>query len=72
MSYQYRYCPTCNTTRVAFGYQCSVCGGPVRHSDHASATHTADDPGQHSPFASDWHTVTRADAENAAREAVAA
>ena len=29
MSYQYVYCPTCATRRVAYGYRCSVCDGLV-------------------------------------------
>ena len=30
MSYQYNFCPTCGTRRVACGYRCSVCDGLVR------------------------------------------
>jgi hypothetical protein len=30
MSYQYSFCPTCGTRRVAHGYRCSVCDGLVR------------------------------------------
>ena len=29
MSYQYIFCPTCATRRVAHGYRCSVCDGLV-------------------------------------------
>jgi hypothetical protein len=29
MSYQYTFCPTCGTRRVAYGYRCSVCDGLV-------------------------------------------
>jgi len=31
MSYQYLYCATCATRRAGHGYQCSVCGGLLRH-----------------------------------------
>jgi len=30
MSYQYAFCPSCGTRRVAYGYRCSVCDGLVR------------------------------------------
>jgi hypothetical protein len=30
MSYQYNFCPTCGTRRVAYAYRCSVCDGLVR------------------------------------------
>ncbi len=72
MSYQYRYCPTCATRRVSFGYACSVCGGPVRHATKAAATVTASDPTQHRPFGPEWRMITAADARQAAREVVPA
>ena len=31
MSYQYLYCAACGTRRAGHGYQCSVCGGLLRH-----------------------------------------
>ncbi len=31
MSYQYLYCAACATRRAGHGYQCSVCGGLLRH-----------------------------------------
>jgi hypothetical protein len=31
MSYQYTFCPTCGLRRTGHGYQCSVCGGLLRH-----------------------------------------
>ncbi len=68
MSYPYRYCPTCATRRIAPGYTCSVCGGPVRHASRAAQTVTADDPAHHRPFGPQWRVVSRADAEQAAEQ----
>jgi hypothetical protein len=31
MSYQYLWCASCATRRTGHGYQCSVCGGLLRH-----------------------------------------
>jgi hypothetical protein len=31
MSYQYLFCATCGMRRTGHGYQCSVCGGLLRH-----------------------------------------
>jgi len=31
MSYQYLFCAACGTRRTGHGYQCSVCGGLLRH-----------------------------------------
>jgi hypothetical protein len=31
MNYQYLYCASCATRRAGHGYQCSVCGGLLRH-----------------------------------------
>jgi hypothetical protein len=31
MSYQYLFCASCGTRRTGHGYQCSVCGGLLRH-----------------------------------------
>lgn len=30
-TYQYLYCASCGTRRAGHGYQCSVCGGLLRH-----------------------------------------
>jgi hypothetical protein len=30
MSYQYAFCPTCGTKRVAHDYRCTVCDGLMR------------------------------------------
>jgi hypothetical protein len=30
-NYQYLYCAACGTRRTGHGYQCSVCGGLLRH-----------------------------------------
>ncbi|MBV9326177.1 MAG: hypothetical protein JO352_20630 [Chloroflexi bacterium] len=43
MSYQYLYCAACGTRRTGHGYQCSVCGGLLRHEverKHASTPFT--------------------------------
>ena len=42
MSYQYLYCAACGTRRTGHGYQCSVCGGLLRHEvqrTHESTPH---------------------------------
>ena len=31
MTYQYLWCASCGTRRTGHGYQCSVCGGLLRH-----------------------------------------
>lgn len=43
MCYQYLYCAACGTRRAGHGYQCSVCGGLLRHDvqpKHAPAPST--------------------------------
>ena len=43
MSYQYLFCASCGTRRTGHGYQCSVCGGLLRHeveSKHAATPFT--------------------------------
>jgi hypothetical protein len=41
MSYQYLFCATCGTRRTGHGYQCSVCGGLLRHEVERKHTPTA-------------------------------
>jgi hypothetical protein len=41
MTYQYLYCASCATRRAGHGYQCSVCGGLLRHDTPRPATSPA-------------------------------
>jgi hypothetical protein len=53
MSYQYLYCSTCGQRRVAMGFRCSVCNGPVRHSERPQRLTTGADAG-HDRFTLGW------------------
>jgi hypothetical protein len=64
MSYQYLYCPTCGQRRTAFGFQCSVCNGPVRHTQHPQRMTTAADAG-HDRFTLGWHRLSAATTKTA-------
>jgi hypothetical protein len=65
MSYQYLYCAACGTRRAGHGYQCSVCGGLLRH----------DVEQKHEPTPFILHTTVRGQkpvaAEQPAREPIA-
>ena len=41
MSYQYAFCPTCGTKRVALDYRCTVCDGFMRRVPFALHTSAA-------------------------------
>ena len=56
MTFTYRYCPGCGTRRVASGYACTVCGGPVRRTQSPVA---AERPpaARPRPFDLGWHVI---------------
>jgi len=58
MSYQYLYCAACGTRRTGHGYQCSVCGGLLRH----------DVQPKHAPTPITLHTTVRGQKPVTARE----
>jgi hypothetical protein len=58
MSYQYLYCAACGTRRTGHGYQCSVCGGLLRH----------DVQPKHAPTPFTLHTTVRGQKPVAAKE----
>jgi hypothetical protein len=60
MSYQYLYCAACATRRAGHGYQCSVCGGLLRH----------DVEQQHAPTPYTLYTTVRPEAPVTAEQPV--